>query len=328
MKTKTKKAKVTAPVWSLDNPLWRLERDGLTQGFINNFLNCRYQTYLNYWEGWTKDVFSEALAFGIAFHDCLSKTDGATDLDWQRHRWLGYYSEQQKADEMPFKQRKDFELMVGKVHTLASAYRDHWQSEDEKIEWVVREEVFKVKTSLGLFTGRWDGVFRDKDGRLWIHETKTASQIDEDGIALTLPFNVQSMLYSYAAQEHFQEPVHGVLYDVIRKPQIKQGKQTLGAFLTRIKDDIAERPKFYYLRWRFTLSQSALKSWKTHWLPTAITDITDWAYAVSSCDKPINYMNPSALVGKYGRCQLFDMICTGSKKGYHQRSVCYPELED
>src|ERR1700761_7192510 len=56
-------------------PLWDLYRDGLTQGSINLFLQCREQFRLTYWEGWSKKVPSDAIEFGSCFHDCLAHMD-------------------------------------------------------------------------------------------------------------------------------------------------------------------------------------------------------------------------------------------------------------
>jgi len=66
------------------------------------------------------------------------------------------------------------------------------------------------------FAGRVDGVWRSRfDGKLYLHEIKTATSID--GRIGQLAFEYQPTAYMLAMSEVYQEPIAGVVYTLIRK---------------------------------------------------------------------------------------------------------------
>ncbi len=62
--------------------------------------------------------------------------------------------------------------------------------------------------------GKMDGVIRDQYGELWILENKTAAQ---DRSRHHLLLDEQPGIYMIAAQYEFNEPIVGVLYNIMRK---------------------------------------------------------------------------------------------------------------
>lgn len=66
------------------------------------------------------------------------------------------------------------------------------------------------------FAGRVDGVWRSKvDGKLYLHEIKTATSID--GRIGQLAYEFQPTAYMLAMSEVYGEPIAGVIYTLIRK---------------------------------------------------------------------------------------------------------------
>lgn len=66
------------------------------------------------------------------------------------------------------------------------------------------------------FAGRVDGVWRSNvDGKLYLHEIKTTSSIDNR--IGQLQFEMQPTAYMVAMQEVYNEPIAGVVYTLIRK---------------------------------------------------------------------------------------------------------------
>lgn len=64
--------------------------------------------------------------------------------------------------------------------------------------------------------GRFDGLVRRRDdGTLWLWETKTSRSISE--LADTLWNDIQATIYAWAASTIYNEPVVGVVYNIIRK---------------------------------------------------------------------------------------------------------------
>jgi hypothetical protein len=323
-------------------PLWNLYRDGLTQGSINLFLQCREQFRLTYVEGWSPKAQSDALEFGSCFHDCLAH------MDFDKHsvaQAMKLYKKKQPS--LAGKELQDRECLHAQVAILLEHYRKKWGKVDADREWVLREETFNqhLHDSLRLqlasyhtqifdipLRGRFDGIFRQKKV-LWLHETKTKQRIDEEGIQMGLPFDLQTMLYMYVAEQTLGEPIAGVCYDVIRRPGLRQGKGTLESLLARIEEDVKKQPTHYFMRWDMSLTKQDLPRWVKQQLIPILTEIVEWwesirQHPLNPWDSPKHYMNPANLNNQYGRCPLYRLITTGSMFGLYQRKFCYPELQD
>lgn len=105
-----------------------------------------------------------------------------------------------------------------------------WQNEDrslladDQFSPLTTEQGFDVPiytlrgtpSSTIRFAGRVDGVWRSKvDGRLYLHEIKTTSSIDNR--IGQLQFEMQPTAYMLAMSEVFNEPIAGVIYTLLRK---------------------------------------------------------------------------------------------------------------
>lgn len=109
----------------------------------------------------------------------------------------------------------------------------------ETVDMEVRFDV-PLRNSLGVTSdvarlgGRIDGVVRRKsDGTLWLREFKTARSIKER--INMLPFDEQPILYMIAAAEHYGEPIHGVIYDILKKSEPVVPKVLANGFLSQAK---------------------------------------------------------------------------------------------
>ena len=52
-------------------PFRDIAKDGITYSFLDEWLLDREQARLSYVEGWASSGFSQAMTYGLAFHDCL-----------------------------------------------------------------------------------------------------------------------------------------------------------------------------------------------------------------------------------------------------------------
>lgn len=329
-------------------PLWDLYRDGVTQGSIGLFLQCREQFRLKMLDGLSHKTPSEAIEFGSAFHAMLADIHGkgwsinkaaqAYLVHWKKNKYL-----------LPV----DIEKITFIVSTVSSILREYliqWEKDDakKKTRWVAREEVFRVPVKVHvpansvlmsrvieiILTGRWDGIFADTKKTNRLFETKTKSQIDEDGIMDALPFDLQTMLYCYTAQEHFGKRVSGTIYDVIRRPALRQGAtETLTGFCERIDRDVKARPAHYFKRYRVTLDSKAIERFVEHQLKPILRDMVNWyedmlQHLASPWESPSHYMNSNNLFTRFGKCDVFAVITRGATHGLYRRSVPYPELLD
>lgn len=101
---------------------------------------------------------------------------------------------------------------------------EHGRWSDEQLEFISLETPFSVPlraptgrpSSKVFLAGRFDGIVRRRDdGTYWLWETKTARSIDE--LKRSLDNDEQAGTYMLAAQELFNVPITGVLYNIIRK---------------------------------------------------------------------------------------------------------------
>lgn len=329
--TKEKAVKGPKP---LAKPLWDLYRDGLTQGAIEVFLTCREQFRLKYEQGWTSKEGSSELEFGSAFHHVLALAHSQKVAP--KYAVGDYIKTQKKGANLTSKERESLDLILAQVQVVAESYLKFWGKEDQGKKWVAREEVFKYlhpalhdtgkRDDLIRLRGRWDGLYSDKSKHLRLHETKTKGNIDQDGIRLTLPIDLQTMLYGFTAERHFQQRIYGTTYDVVRRPQLRNKEgESLKDFVGRIQKDIAERPRWYFMRWEVDLKASDLERFHEAQLVPILKQVSDWFH-----DRQANhFINSKALFTRFGsRCDMFGPITQQNYFGLYRRKVCYPELVD
>ena len=95
------------------------------------------------------------------------------------------------------------------------SYDDTGRYADQNLTFLAAEQEFFIEVGTDIITGTWDGLVRQKDGGLWVFETKTTRNIEElvDG----LPFDWQPRIYVWAAERIVDEPVLGIIYNIVKK---------------------------------------------------------------------------------------------------------------
>jgi hypothetical protein len=324
----------TAPPKLKIKPLWDLYRDGVTQGSLRRFRTCPEQFYLHYVEGWSAKSQSDAIAFGDAFHNVLSEVHQGRSINNATDR----YKKQSIVPKMTASMREDLETLCGQIRVVTDAYMKFWHKDKKKRKWIAREKKFSTGYGAALnipLKGRWDGLY-EEGKKLWLHETKTKSQIDELSIPSLLPFDLQTMLYCYTAEQTYGKKIAGTVYDCVRRPGLRRGaKETLKDFLARTKADIANRPKHYFMRWEVSLSSTDVSRWVEHQLRPRVLELVRWWEDIkprikeggSRWDSPLHFIDDAGLVGRYGRCDLFFAITQQNYHNLYRRKVIYPELQ-
>lgn len=82
--------------------------------------------------------------------------------------------------------------------------------------WTPKHNVSRIRHK-----GKIDLIVRDMYGKLWLGEHKTARDAPSD---LELRLNFQASVYLLAAHQLFDEPVCGIIYNVIRKVDPRRAK--------------------------------------------------------------------------------------------------------
>lgn len=319
-----KRVKYTPPAeFPRSSDYWDFKRDGLTKSSLEVFLRCREQFRLQYVEGYQGRGFKMPFVFGNLLHWLIAR-----HLDPKIKRvpiteQTGlYYKMWLQDNKSPTPQQKEvMEEALTFMEALWPYYTSTWD-QDQLWQWLLVEDPFKVTIPEAdtIVRGIFDGVVR-KDSGLWIFETKGMSQINEADIEGTLPFNLQNMLYVVAYWQASGELPDGILYNVIRRPgmQMKQ-TESYGDYRDRLQADIEKRPEHYFMRWEIQITKTQIERWYHEVLIPMLLDVKQWS------EGGLHYMNPDALVTKYGRCDLYEIL-TNNNYAFVERKPVSSRLE-
>ena len=224
-------------------------RELITASRMSAFLMCPRKHFYSYEMGLRKAEPSNALRFGSGFHAALeARAKGATPEE-------AYHT---AIDGKDFSEA-DAAIMYG----LIGGYYKHYEGKADVIERMYPEVEFSlpIKGSRTFqAAGKIDGLGVLKDGRLTLVEHKTCSEDISAGAPYweRLRFNSQLGQYILAAREGGWN-VECVIYDVIRKPAIRQKQnETPEQFGERLLEDCASRPDFYFARCEVSILESHL----------------------------------------------------------------------
>lgn len=299
---------------------------GVTQSLLSCFINCRQHAQFMI-DGWDFPRSKAALVFGTLFHwlieqklIALSEKKAPPKFSALEKKWFEKNppSDTENADEM--------EEHIAMASALWDAYCKHWRVQDEKrIEWVSLESEFNVEhpgTGVPL-RGKRDGLLRfrrDKKGKLWLLETKTASRIDESTLEESLGFNFQNLFYTIATELEVGEKIGGILYNIIRKPQLQRGNATLPEFHDRMKEDVEKRPEFYFYRAQITLTEKRKEAFRKE-LTAKLNNFCLWIKG-----KVPTYRNECACISRW-KCEFLSACSSLSTRGYTKTRELFSELE-
>ncbi len=329
--------------------MWDFECDGVTQSFLKLFQLCKEQTRLRYCEGWTSRKKSFAIEFGEGFQLCLcdlyslvdlpAHVDILTSVEVYSSAWT---KETPRPTQAALVQHT---LVCGMLSVVleqyCAVYDGDWTGKYTQLkssvakpsEWLGLESRFKVFVAPGLcvnstyLQGSFDGIFEDKAGNVFLLETKTKGQINEQQIQDLLPFDFQVLFYLTALSIELGRHPKGVVYNVVRRPGLRQKKdEPMEAFLDRIIKDIEtpERCAHYFHRWECRISKRELEKWQKEVLWPLMADAETWA----NDNTYQHYPNYEALVTKYGKADLYDLIVHGDTSALYKRKVVFNELEE
>lgn len=168
---------------------------------------------------------------GRAIHHCLEfyHRDGVR-LDDSLKEFLE--NERETMEKVGRLWPQEEATFAEQIVLIAGMLEHYWQwttkekgrFSDENLEVISMETEFKVplynpygkKSNKVILAGRFDGLVRKKDdGSYWLWEVKTCRSIKE--FVRTLDNDEQAGAYMIAAQEVYNVPVTGVLYNLMRK---------------------------------------------------------------------------------------------------------------
>ncbi|MCL5103105.1 MAG: PD-(D/E)XK nuclease family protein [Armatimonadetes bacterium] len=211
-----------------------------TYSFWNSFRNCRKACEWRYLKELVPIGRDQALSFGTLIHTCLEMWHGGSGLD----RMLDYLDRSMPNRAQDESERSDWHLATA----MMTGYAARYPSEDFEI--VALEKTFEgsiINPATGApsrsFTiaGKVDGLVRMRaTGEHYLLEHKTASQVDGDYLE-KLWTDLQVTLYAHYIEQTLGIRIAGVIYNVLVKAKLQQGKgETEAEFEDRRSELIAK----------------------------------------------------------------------------------------
>ena len=320
-----------------------INKDGVTQTLLATYKQCRTQA-AKWLAGWEKPGFSEPLTFGNATHAVLedlynhyrvNKPPKITGLRGKKRVepiveevaglgkvWLAKWLKHERANlSMDPKHAQYLEYIEAVLPHVLPHYVRMWGIDDfyGGRTWLELESKFAVDFHGIPLRGLRDGVYSKKG--LMLLENKTKGQIDQHTLSDTLSFDFQNLFYITATNLDVARHINGVLYNIIRRPQLRLKKnEQYAELLVRIGEDIAARPDHYFVRYPLTYNKTRQKLFVKQ-LGYAIDEFHEWL-----CGNLKTFPNEFACVGRY-TCQYLQACAQNSNTGYTKRQVLFPELE-
>ena len=330
--------------------LYDPKRDGVTFSLLTAFKNCREKTK-NILEGWTSDKTTMAVTFGNMTHELLRRTyrdhKNGVFTGKPPRRYIAQQIDDLEAlwrQENPRADTEDLEhleMTILLMQAVMPLYFQHW-TYDFRLRWDRLESEFRVPVSVKAFInrfgepkhwpggpypsfkrGKMDGSYRGTSDRLRLFETKTRGRIDGDTTSQILPFEMQVNIYMGALVALDREYPSGVLYNIIRRPQLRlKKKETLAQFADRVVADIRARPDWYFVRLQMNVSKKEVNAAMRD-IEGVMADFLAWWNG----DAP-HYRNSDHCEGKYGTCPFLKKCSSNDTTGLYVREKVFRELDE
>ncbi len=196
----------------------------LTYSALNTFRNCPRKYKNRYLDNLRPRERAEALSFGSVIHTAIELWYRSSNTESRLRDVLAYVND-------AFENRVvDPNLMVQwhLATAMIRGYAERYATEDFEVVEVEKEFVGEIRnpdtgrqSQTFRIAGKVDGIVRCHDG-LYLLEHKTASTVDASYLD-KLWTDTQIALYCYYLRE-LGYPIVGVIYNVLLKSRLKQGK--------------------------------------------------------------------------------------------------------
>lgn len=318
--------------------------EGISVSWLQRFINCRERFRLGYVMGLREKGNKDAMDFGTIFHKLIeehSRNPRKKEFTGYLYAWL-----KKKHGNATPKYLANINRLGKIALVLFHEYIRH--HDDSKVTYFSQEQVFKLPYTLNsgrtlILRGRMDEIILDPKG-LILQENKTHQNFDPQLLVAKLPKMLQTMFYSTAIELLYGQPPAGVLYNIARRPLLRQGKkENEHQFLTRLKLDIQDRPDHYFWRHKYDPPTFAreLTQWQLRTLNPNLEAVCEWWESIRA--NPTNpWVTPEGRANPHhferpfgvfdpmtqGNGDFFDLITRNSKVGVEKVDNIFPELED
>ncbi|MBI5788961.1 MAG: PD-(D/E)XK nuclease family protein [Candidatus Schekmanbacteria bacterium] len=190
-----------------------------TYSLWNLFRNCRRACALRYLQGLVPVEPDSNLSFGSLIHECLALWHGERNLEKVLEHINQAYPNAAQDEE----QKKTWHLAIA----MMTGYAARYPQEDFQI--VALNKLFGgkiINPATGassrsfVLAGKVNGIVQIGD-EFFLLEHKTTSQLD---VTEKLWADFQIILYAWYVREVLKIPIVGIIYDILVKAKLQQGK--------------------------------------------------------------------------------------------------------
>lgn len=289
---------------------WNYYEHGVTQSFIRLFRQCKYQTYLRYVKGVRAKRVSPAMTYGSICHyvmeNVLKQQLLHNDYSSPSVSEIGKYVLEYANASRIETNNDEFTLIYHTICGSLKAYFEIHSIDKNKYNIIAIEQPFSLPYLDTFITGKIDLVLEDANGDIWITDHKVLwSRADMVEILETLPYDIQCNLYVFAGREIWGDRVKGVIYDVMKKTDLRQKvKETALEFGNRTYEEMSTFYIKYLIRLNSTFLEDEVLNWEKYTFRPFVLDIKQW-FDNGFLPRPIN---DDALISKYGKSEYYEYI--------------------
>lgn len=319
--------KFLAPsIYDIDFPKnYSIQKVGTSQSLLQNFLKCcmAYKLSLNLYRQYGA---KNTTGFGSLVHDILDqlytyhKETKRIASDKMIDAWIESFPTRYPEDLAGMTQQ-ELEYALGVAYVIMTEYKVFYINDFKEFKFDEVETVGKVQYGEYILRNKVDGKFRKKKKK-WIMEHKTKGFISDKNLLLQLSFDTQNLFYVTCEEiDHPDDPVEGVLYNVVRRPAHMQKKtESLPEFLVRLRSEVQKDPNHFFKRYevRYTLHDKMIYRKE---LDVILSEANKLIKGESEVFK-----NTTACCGAWN-CEYLDACSSGKMSGYIQTDKWFPELD-
>jgi len=294
------------------------DRVPLTQSSLRTLGSCEEKYRLRYIEGLRSSAYRPALTIGTAFHAGIEL--GSADAAAESYRTARTPSWGPPLSDLDLEAMKRDEAVLRAMVDGALRLWTTWPARREvEFSLPLRNPATGAPSTRHVFSGVFDGLWEDLDGRPVLLEMKTTSRLDADYLR-RLDLDPQISAYCHAASALLETPVREVVYRVVRKPSIRQRKtESVEGYAERVAADYLERPDFYLAEEVVRRSEEELdRWWHEAWeIHRRVLRLEAGEMSVRNTQHCLDF----------GRCAYFD-LCRGvtNAEAFESLDNVHPEL--
>lgn len=303
---------------------WSIDTVGISQSLWSDWLCCR-RMFLFKINGYAQPLKDEKVHFGNIVHYVNDKAYDSGKCPSKRAvgKLVDEYSDMvlKKGTVMT---QQQMETDAAKAHATMTAYFEHYESDFTKKKFTGVEHLFEVRYNGCIQRGKIDGRYTT-NRKKWLMEHKSKGRINDDTTLLRLPLDFQNLFYVLNDEIETGDRAYGVLYNVVRNTQMKQGKnESLKAYFERVLESCRADPDHSFKRWENTYTDEDMRLFQ-HDLDYMIDEIKFKTGLPIHCNR---FNCDRAWQCEFLRACSEDSMASLTKSTEPQMDYIFPELKE